>query len=311
MTIITKDDFLPRSKSTNAKVVYSTSHTKYWRQVLTHIVHDRVAVASLIFIVVVSLLAIMDPEVGRHSYETTNVLALNLSPNFEHWFGTDSIGRDLWARVWVGARVSLVIGIAGAILPQLIGVIIGSISGYFGGWIDMVIMGIVDIGVCIPSLVYVTLISLWIGAGPIAVVIAISISSWMDSARVVRSRMMQFRSREFVLAAKIQGASSIHLIAKHIFPNILGQIVVSVVSAIPTAIFIEAYLSFIGLGIASPLTSLGQLCKTGVSIYRLYPYQLFIPGAVLSLTILAFYVFGNCLRDALDPHFRDQEIYHA
>ena len=174
-----------------------------------------------------------------------------------------------------------------------------------GGREDMLIMRIIDVGVCIPSLVYVTLIMLWLDAGPVAIIIAIAITGWMDSARVVRGRMLQFKNREFVLAASTLGASPIRIIFRHILPNILGQQVVNISSAIPAAIFLEAYLSFIGLGIKSPMTSWGQLCQVGSEFYRLYPYQLFIPGVFISVTILAFYLFGNCLRDALDPHLRD------
>ena len=146
---------------------------------------------------------------------------------------------------------------------------------------------------------------LWLDSGPVAIIIAIAITGWMDSARIVRGRMLQFKSREFVLAAKTQGASPVRIIFRHILPNILGQQVVNISSAIPAAIFLEAYLSFIGLGIKSPMTSWGQLCQVGAEFYRLYPYQLFIPGVLISVTILAFYLFGNCLRDALDPHLRD------
>ena len=145
----------------------------------------------------------------------------------------------------------------------------------------------------------------WLAYGPVAIIIAIAITGWMDSARVVRGRMLQFKNREFVLAASTLGASPIRIIFRHILPNILGQQVVNISSAIPAAIFLEAYLSFIGLGIKSPMTSWGQLCQVGSEFYRLYPYQLFIPGVFISVTILAFYLFGNCLRDALDPHLRD------
>ena len=260
---------------------------------------------SLAVITIIALMAVFAPILCPYKYETTDLLATNLGPCREHWFGTDSLGRDQWARVWIGARTSLLIGIGGAVVPQIIGIFLGGISGYFGGWVDMLIMRIIDIGVCIPSLVYVTLIMLWLGSGPAAIVLAIAITGWMDSGRVVRGRMLQFKNREFVLAAKTQGASSLRIIFRHILPNILGQQVVSISSAIPGAIFLEAYLSFIGLGIKSPMTSWGQLCQMGASFYRLYPYQLFIPGVFISVTILAFYLFGNCLRDALDPHLRN------
>lgn len=277
----------------------------YWKDVWRRIRSDKVAVLSMGIIFVIVLLAIFVPMFSKYSYETTDFMKPNLAPNGEHWFGTDKLGRDLWARVWVGARTSLLIGLGGAIVPQIIGVFLGGISGYFGGWVDMLIMRIIDVGVCIPSLIYVTLIMLWLDSGPVAIIIAIAITGWMDSARVVRGRMLQFKNREFVLAAKTLGANPFRIIFRHILPNILGQQVVMISSAIPGAIFLEAYLSFIGLGVKSPLTSWGQLSQAGAAYYRLYPYQLFIPGAFISVTILAFYLFGNCLRDALDPHLRD------
>ncbi|MDR2157442.1 MAG: ABC transporter permease [Clostridiales Family XIII bacterium] len=277
----------------------------YWEDVFRRLGTDKVALASGVVIAVISALSVLVPLFCKYDYDATDLLHINQFPNAQHWFGTDAVGRDLWARVWVGARVSLFIGVGGAIVPQLVGIFLGGVSGYFGGWIDMLIMRVIDVGVCIPSLVYVTLIMLFMGSGPTAIIIAIAMTCWMDSARVVRGRMLQFKNREFVISARTLGASSFRIIFRHILPNILGQQVVSITSAIPTAVFLEAYLSFIGLGIQSPMTSWGQLCQAGSGYYRLYPYQLFIPGAFISVTIMAFYLFGNCLRDALDPHLRD------
>ncbi|MCI8538461.1 MAG: ABC transporter permease [Oscillospiraceae bacterium] len=301
---MTQEDFarLPQDRSLADAIVRPS--VSYWRDVLRRITSDKVAIFSFAVIALITLAAIIAPMFST-GYETTDLLHTNLPPSASHWFGTDSLGRDLWARVWMGARISLLIGLGGAIVPQIIGIFLGGLSGYFGGWVDMLIMRVIDVGVCIPSLVYVTLIMLWLDSGPAAIIIAIAITGWMDSARVVRGRMLQFKNREFVLAARTQGASPLRIIFRHILPNILGQQVVSITSAIPAAIFLEAYLSFIGLGIKSPMTSWGQLCQTGASFYRLYPYQLFIPGVFISVTILAFYLFGNCLRDALDPHLRD------
>lgn len=277
----------------------------YWTDVFRRLRSDKVAMVSFGVIFVIALFAIFAPILSPYDYETTNLKATNLAPCAEHWFGTDQLGRDLWARVWVGARVSLTIGLGGAIAPQLVGILIGGISGYFGGWVDMLIMRIIDIGVCIPELVYITLMMLFMGSGPLAIILTIGMVGWMGSARFIRGRILQFKNREFVLAAKTQGASPLRQIFRYILPNILGQQVVSITAAIPGAIFMEAYLSFIGLGIKSPMTSWGQLSQVGASFYRVYPYQLFIPGAFISVTILAFYLFGNCLRDALDPHLRD------
>lgn len=302
---VAEKDFVFVPKDRKKTDVITRPSVSYWKDVYRRIKADKVAVVSLGIIVLVTLCAILIPFFSKQSYDTTNLLATNLAPSKEHWFGTDSVGRDLWARIWIGARVSLLIGLGGAIVPQIVGMIIGGISGYFGGWIDMAIMRIIDIGVCIPSLVYITLIMLFMGSGVVSIIIAIAITGWMGTARSVRGRIMQFKDREFVLAAQTLGASPMRLIYKNIMPNILGQQVISVTAAIPSAIFMEAYLSFIGLGIQSPLTSWGQLSQVGSSFYRLYPYQLFIPGIFISVTILAFYLFGNSLRDALDPHLRD------
>ena len=305
MSNVTEKNFAPLNANRDLSDVIVRPSVSYWKDVFRRIKSDKVAMVSLSVIIIISLFAIFAPIFSKYGYETTSMLETNLKPGGSHIFGTDSLGRDLWARVWMGARVSLAIGVCGAIVPQIIGIFLGGISGYFGGWVDMVIMRIIDVGVCIPSLIYVTLIMLFMGSGPVAIIIAIAMTGWMDSARVVRGRMLQFKNREFVLAARTQGASPFRIIFRHILPNILGQQVVSISSAIPGAIFLEAYLSFIGLGIQSPMTSWGQLCQVGASFYRLYPYQLFIPGVFISVTILAFYLFGNCLRDALDPHLRD------
>lgn len=306
MAQITEADFRPVNTDRSSSDTIVRPSVSYWKDVSRRLRTNPVAMVCLGVIIIIILFSIFAPMFCPFGYETTDLMAGNLAPGMDpnHIFGTDSAGRDLWARVWVGARVSLLIGLGGAIVPQLIGIFMGGISGYFGGWVDMLIMRIIDVGVCIPSLIYVTLIMLFMGSGPVAIIIAIAMTGWMDSARVVRGRILQFKNREFVLAARTQGASAMRIIFKHILPNILGQQVVSITSAIPGAIFLEAYLSFIGLGIQSPMTSWGQLSQLGSSCYRLYPYQLFIPGIFISITILAFYLFGNSVRDALDPHLR-------
>ena len=295
--------FIPREEKSADQVVRPS--VSYWADVFRRIKQDKVAMISLIIIAIIALMAIFAPMFCPYDYSTNDLTAINQPPNAQHWFGTDQLGRDLWARVWVGARVSLLIGIGGAIAPQILGIFLGGISGYFGGWVDMVIMRIIDVGLCIPELVYVTLMMLLMGSGPMAIIATIAMVGWMGSARFIRGRILQFKNREFVLAAKAQGASPMRQIFRYILPNILGQQVVSITAAIPGAIFMEAYLSFIGLGIKSPMTSWGQLSQIGSSLFRTSPYQLWIPGAFISITILAFYLFGNSLRDALDPHLRD------
>ena len=204
---LTEQDFvrLPADRSLADAIVRPS--VSYWRDVLRRIRSDKVAIVSLTFLVIIILMAVFAPILSPYGYETTDLLHTNQPPSAEHWFGTDAGGRDLWTRVWVGARISLIIGLGGAIVPQIIGIFLGGLSGFFGGWVDMLIMRIIDVGVCIPSLVYVTLIMLWLDAGPMAIIIAIAITGWMDSARIVRGRMLQFKNREFVLAASTLGAS--------------------------------------------------------------------------------------------------------
>lgn len=170
----------------------------------------------------------------------------------------------------------------------------------------MVIMRIIDIGMCIPSMIYVILILVYFGGGAKAIIIALAVMNWMGPARGYRGRILQFKNREFTLAARTLGASPMRVIYRHILPNILGNIVVSLTSFVPAAIFMEASLAFIGLGIAPPMTSLGQLASDGASMYRTFFYQFAIPSLVISLIIFAFFMLGNCMRDALDPQLRDE-----
>ena len=301
VSVVTDADFYQIDENEKDKDNIVRPSVSYWENVFRKMITNKVAIICFLYIVVTVGFAIIAPMVSSYQYETTSLTERNLSPNSTHWFGTDAVGRDLWTRVWVGARVSLLIGLFGSIVPEIIGIIIGSIAGYFGGWVDMVIMRIIDIGLCIPSLVYITMLMLLFGGGPVTIILALAMIGWMGAARNVRGRILQFKNREFVLASKVLGGSSMRLIFKGIMPNILGQIVVGIASGIPQAIFMEAYLSFIGMGVKSPMTSWGQLSQTGVNLFRVHPYQLFIPSIIISLTILIFYLFGNCLRDALDP----------
>lgn len=295
-----KDFTLIREEEKNTDIIVRPS-VSYWENVLRKLKNNKVVIFCLAYMIFIVLLAIFAPIFSSYGFDTTSLTESNLSPSSVHWFGTDRVGRDLWTRVWVGARVSLLIGLFGSIIPEIIGIIIGGIAGYFGGWIDMIIMRIIDVGICIPSLVYITMLMLFLGGGPITIIVALSMTNWMGSARNVRGRVLQFKNREFILASRTLGASPARLIFKGILPNILGQLVVGITSGIPAAIFMEAYLSFIGMGVQSPMTSWGQLSQSGLNMLRVYPYQLYIPSIIISITILILYIFGNCLRDALDP----------
>ena len=298
---VTENDFFRVTKEDMDSDIIVRPSESYWKSVFRKMITNKVAVLCFIYTVIVVGFAIFAPMLSNYSYDSTNLKEGNLAPCLSHWFGTDTVGRDLWTRIWIGARVSLFIGLFGALIPEIIGIVIGGIAGYFGGWVDMLIMRIIDVGICIPSLVIITMLMLFLGGGPVTIILALAMTGWMGSARNVRGRIMQFKSREFVLASRTLGASPMRLIFKDIMPNITGQLVVGITSGIPTAIFMEAYLSFIGMGVQSPMTSWGQLSQVGATLFRIYPYQLYIPGIIISLTILVLYIFGNCLRDALDP----------
>jgi oligopeptide transport system permease protein len=276
----------------------------FWKDVWRRLFKNKVAMTGLIIILVITVFAIIIPEISSYTYSQQNLRNINAAPSSEHWFGTDSLGRDLWVRVWVGARVSLAVGVFGSVIPSLIGIVIGGISGYFGGKVDMIIMRLIDIIMCIPSMIYVILIMLVIGSGPIPLIFAFAITGWMGTARNVRGLILQIKEQEFVLASRTLGAKHSSIIFKHLVPNTLGIVVVGMTLGVPAAIFQEAYLSFIGLGIKPPIPSWGQLANLGITVFRIYPIQLLIPAIMISLTMLSFNLFGDGLRDALDPKLR-------
>lgn len=291
------------ASGTNGQLLTRPSIT-FWADVRRRLVKNKVAMLGLSIILIIALLAVFVPIFSEYSYTKQDLTNVNAPPSWEHPFGTDSHGRDIWVRVWVGARVSLAVGIFGSVIPSLIGIVIGGISGYFGGKVDMIIMRFIDIVMCVPTMIYIILITIYIGTGPAALVIAFALTGWMGTARSVRGMILQLKEQEFVLASRALGASPGSIIFQHLIPNTLGIVVVSMTMGVPSAIFQEAFLSFIGLGISPPVPSWGQLANMGISVFRIYPSQLLIPAALISVTMLSFNLFGDGLRDALDPKLR-------
>lgn len=276
----------------------------YWQDAWRRLKKNKVAMIGLIIIIVFTIMSIVGPMMVPYSYSDNELLNTNEIPTKAHWFGTDALGRDLWARVWVGARVSLFIGLMAALLDTGLGILVGGISGYYGGKVDMLIMRFIDIMIAIPSMIFIILIMVMVGSGVVPIILSFAITGWLGMARLVRGQILQLKEQEFVLAARTLGASSSRLILRHLIPNTLGVIIVSLTMRIPGAIFTEAFLSFIGLGVKPPMSSWGQLASTGASAMQVYPYQLFIPAVFISLTMLSLNLFGDGLRDALDPRLR-------
>jgi oligopeptide transport system permease protein len=303
--LVTKDkrfEFVPMDEKLG-EVITRPSIT-FWKDVFRRLYGNKIAMIGFCVIVLIGIMSIVAPSLLPYDYKLNDLTAVNKPPSAEHWFGTDHLGRDLWVRTWVGARVSLVVGILGAIIPYLIGMVIGAVCGYVGGKLDMIVMRIVEILICIPSLIYVILIMLLIGSGPLAIIVAFTMTGWTGATRGIRGVVLQLKEREFVLASKALGAKPWWLITKHLIPNYMGIAVVGMTMSVPSAIFQEAFLSFIGLGVRPPMPSWGQLANNGITNFRVYPWQLLIPAAFISITMLSLNLFGDGLRDALDPRLR-------
>ena len=301
----TDQDFTPIGGEIGKDPGSSREKLTYWKDVWRNFCKNRVAVVSLGVIVLLILLVLFGPMLNEYDYYSNNYAAINHAPNAEHWFGTDTLGRDLWTRVWEGGRVSMLIALLATLRPDALGMMIGGISGYFGGKIDTFIMRAIDVLMGIPSLIYMILLMLVFGSGNVlTLVIAMSLTGWMGSARATRGMILQLKGRDFVVASRTLGAPAWWIILKRLIPNTLGIRVVSITMSIPSAIFYEAFLSYIGLGITPPAPSWGQLIKAAGENFRYYPYQFVIPCAMVGITMLCFNLVGDGLRDALDPRLR-------
>lgn len=301
---LTKDLFVPVEQDDNvAEKMYAPS-ISYWQDAWRRLKKNKVAMLSMYFILALAVVAVVAPMVSGNSSSDVNFGVMNQSPSGTYWFGTDNLGRDLWCRTWMGARVSLFIALVAAVVQSTIGIIIGGISGFFGGKIDTFLMRTSDIIDSIPFLVYVILIMMIMGSGMAPIIIAFALTGWIRMARLVRGQALSLKQSDYVMAARGLGGSNMRIIFSHMVPNMLGVIIVTLTMSIPNAIFTEAYLSYIGIGLQPPLTSWGQLANAGAAVIKTYPYQLIIPAAFISLTMLSMQLFGDGLRDALDPKLR-------
>ncbi|MBD8026571.1 ABC transporter permease [Ureibacillus sp. Re31] len=275
----------------------------FWKEVILRFSQNKLAIFGLIALVVITLLAIFVPVFSPYSYREQLGL-YNAAPSAAHWFGTDDLGRDVFVRVWQGARISLFIGITAAIIDLIIGVIWGSISGLAGGRLDNIMMRIADVLSAVPYLLVVIILLVVLQPGLLPMIIALSITGWINMARIVRGEVLSIKNQEYVLAARTLGANTGHLIMRHLVPNALGAILVTMTLTIPSAIFTEAFLSYLGLGVPAPRASWGTMASEGNKALTSAPWRLFFPAFFISLTIFAFNAVGDGLRDALDPKLR-------
>lgn len=277
----------------------------FWKDSWIRLKKNRGALASLIIIIVLFAMAfVVGPLLSQYSPYAQDLSRRFVGPSASFWFGTDEFGRDMWTRVWAGTRVSLYIAFLAALLDMFVGVTYGAVSGFRGGRTDNIMQRGIEVMVGIPYLVIAILAMVVFQPGILTISIALGITGWVYMARIVRGRMLQLKEQEFALASRSLGASGSRLVWKHLIPNSLGPIIINLMFTIPSAIFAEAFLSFIGLGIQVPEASLGSLISDGASQIRFHPYLLWFPSLVFCLIMICFNLLGDGLRDAFDPKMR-------
>ena len=276
----------------------------YWQDAWRRLRKNPVAMVSLVVLGLLVVLVIIGPYIRGYDYITMNVLEKNKGSSAQYWFGTDNLGRDLFSRIWVGARASILIAIVATVLKLVVGTLYGAAMAHFGGWVDDVLMRIIEVINSVPYLLVTILIMMVLGNNLFALLIALSITAWCNTARQTRGMIKQLKESEYVYAAEVLGAKPSRIILKHYIPNMLSILILDASTAIPQFIFTEAGLSFLGIGLKAPAISLGVLISQGQQTMDFYPAQLFYPCAVLCIIVMAFNLLGDGLRDALDPRLR-------
>lgn len=302
----------------------------YWKGVAISFFRNKRAVVGLVIVVLIVFFAVFGPMMNSYGYkdivsvtteEGKQIVARGIGPqipgvisgggntelfgNKTFLFGTDELGRDLWTRTWQGARISLIIAFVTIVIDMIIGMSYGLISGFFGGAVDNVMQRIVEIGNSVPRLVIVSVLAIFMPKGMGLVIVALLLTEWIGMSKISRAEMLKLKEQEYVLASRTLGAASFHIIFKEILPNTIGPIITQVMFSIPTAIFTEAFLSFVGVGIVLPQCSIGSLIEDGFNNITTLPYQILPPIAVLALLMLGFNFIGDGFREALAPKLED------
>ncbi|MGM9923963.1 MAG: oligopeptide ABC transporter permease [Bacillus sp. (in: firmicutes)] len=337
---IPQNKFQPAIMDTAKQEEILKPSLNFWQDAWLRIRKNKGAIVSIVLIAIIVLMAFIGPMISGKEGDTQNVKHANLPPKIPvlenvgwlpfdgemknkagkvidmyemknvdedtyYWFGTDGLGRDIFTRLWEGTQISLYIALLAAVIDMVVGVSYGAISGYFGGRLDNVMQRITEILMGIPNLVVVVLMILVLEPGILSITIALSVTGWVSMARVVRAQTLKLKEQEFVLASKTLGNSNAKIIFKHLVPNLAGVIIINTMFTIPSAIFFEAFLSFIGLGLQAPAASLGTLIDEGFKSLLTYPHMLIFPAITISLIMICFNLMADGLRDALDPKMRD------
>ncbi len=334
------EDFLPASNEEKESLVVMRESVSFWKDGLRRLLKNKIAMVSGIVILIVMFFSFIVPGFYPYSYEQQTKGSESLAPMeysekelermdagedvFPHILGTDSLGRDYAVRVMMGSRISITVGLVAAAIILVIGASFGSIAAFFGGWIDMIMMRVVDIIYTVPDVLLIILLSVslkeplnilatkpgfgWmqkIGPNMVSIFIVFALLYWVSMARMVRSQVLVLKESEYVTAARALGAKTGRIIKKHLLTNCIGTLIVMTTLQIPSSIFTESYLSFLGLGVQAPMPSLGSLAGDAINGLNSYPYLLFAPAILISLIILSFNLFGDGLRDAFDPKLKN------
>lgn len=263
--------------------------------------NNKMAMVGLYFLVFLTLVALLTPWIAPYSYEEQNLELGASAPSAAHWLGTDILGRDQLTRVMYGSRISLMVGFIATAVALTIGVLWGATAGFLGGRVDAIMMRIVDALYALPFTIFIILLTVVFGSSMLLLFLAIGAVEWLTMARIVRGQVLAIKKQEFVEAAISMGLSPARIISRHLIPNVLGPVIVYTTLTIPSVILLESFLSFLGLGIQPPASSWGSLISSGVETMEEYPWLLFFPGLVLTLTLFSLNFLGDGLRDALDP----------
>lgn len=302
----TAADFIIEGPVQETEAAFAARPVTYAQVAWDRFLKNRVAAAAALLLILIGLLVLFGPLVSGYPItESTNAQALNQKPGPEHWFGTDTMGRDLFTRVCVGGRASLAIGICGALIVIVLGSLYGGLAAVLGGRADQLMMRLVDILSSVSNLLLILLVSIVVDSKGVGTMIfAMTVTAWCPTARLVRSQMLSISRMDYVLAARVMNVPPLGIVLRHLVPNSMGLIIVDATFRIPGFMFSEAFLSYVGLGVQPPQTSWGSLAAGAQSVFQFYPWQMFFPAGMIALTMLAFTLLGDGLRDALDPKRR-------
>lgn len=277
----------------------------YWQDAWRRLKKNKLAILSMGVLLILFVMSVIGPSISGQNYTTLMPEIKNLPPDRTYWLGTDYLGRDLFSRLWKGLRFSIIVAVVAASLKVLIGCIYGAVMAYLGGFVDDIMMRIVEVLNSIPYLIVTLIILVVLGNGYLPLLFALCITNWTSTARMVRGQILKLRESEYIMASAALGASSGRVIIKHLIPNTLSLLILDLATSIPYIIFDETVLSFLGIGLQPPAFSLGTLLSAGQEAMAFYPAHLLYPSILLCLLVLSFNILGDGLRDALDPQLRD------